>query len=423
MVRSTRPQTAKYLRSVALGEVALADKLAGWAAAQEKQMACEAAKWQWATAAQWALALTLTSSQRDLQVGALEVLWVAVREWRWATAAQWAMALTLTSSQRDLQAMCSDSKRKDRKKDTRHPNIGSLITPIRPVSCVQAMCNDNEGEEGENSALVAVTQSPTFQRGVLEETRGAAQVLQAVLGAAQRGDLVSADEATAVGRQVVDGCQPRGAGAGRDGEAGLALMAKQVQAKLEADGSLRDSASSAGAVAGGRWAQLAATGEEMAGGRVPGGGTWVRLVATGEETAVGRVVLLGGGRGCCTVHGGRVVSVSRVSVDGGGEPVGGGAELVGGGAEPVGGGAEPVGGGSGAGWGGERSRLGGERSRSGGGAEPVGGGGEADGGGGEAEDGEGEGDGGGGEGEGDVVGGGVGEEAEPEHWDWQPAPQ
>ncbi|CAI5930094.1 unnamed protein product [Closterium sp. NIES-64] len=268
MVRSTRPQTAKYLRSVALGEVALADKLASWAAAQEKQMACEAAKWQWATAAQWALALTLTSSQRDLQVGALEVLWVAVREWRWATAAQWALALTLTSSQRDLQAMCSESERKDRKKDTRHPNIGSLITPIRPVSCVQAMCNDNEGEEGENSALVAVTQSPTFQRGVLEETRDAAQVLQAVLGAAQQGDLVSADEATAVGRQVVDGCQPRGAGAGRDGEAGLALMAKQVQAKLEADGSLRDSASSAGAVAGGRWAQLAATGEEMAGGRV-----------------------------------------------------------------------------------------------------------------------------------------------------------
>ncbi|CAI7794171.1 unnamed protein product, partial [Closterium sp. NIES-53] len=67
MVRSTGPQTAKYLRSVALGEVALADELAGRAAAQEKQMAREAAKWRWATAAQWALALTLTSSQRDLQ--------------------------------------------------------------------------------------------------------------------------------------------------------------------------------------------------------------------------------------------------------------------------------------------------------------------------------------------------------------------
>ncbi|CAI5990319.1 unnamed protein product [Closterium sp. NIES-65] len=239
MVRSTRPQTAKYLRSVALGEVALADKLASWAAAQEKQMACEAAKWQWATAAQWALALTLTSSQRDLQVGALEVLWVAVREWRWATAAQWALALTLTSSQRDLQV--------------RAMTVMQTLARRGDGGDEEAMCNDNEGEEGENSALVAVTQSPTFQ---------------AVLGAAEQGDLVSADEATAVGRQVVDGCQPRGAGAGRDGEAGLALMAKQVQAKLEADGSLRDSASSAGAVAGGRWAQLAATGEEMAGGRV-----------------------------------------------------------------------------------------------------------------------------------------------------------
>ncbi|CAI5529742.1 unnamed protein product [Closterium sp. Naga37s-1] len=62
MVRSTGPQTAKYLRTVALGEVALADELAGRKAAQEKQMAREAAKWRWATAAQWALALTLTSS-------------------------------------------------------------------------------------------------------------------------------------------------------------------------------------------------------------------------------------------------------------------------------------------------------------------------------------------------------------------------
>ncbi|CAI5495023.1 unnamed protein product [Closterium sp. Naga37s-1] len=67
MVSSTRPQIAKYLCSVVLGEVALADELAGWAAAKEKQMARETAKWRWATAAQWALALTLTSSQRDLQ--------------------------------------------------------------------------------------------------------------------------------------------------------------------------------------------------------------------------------------------------------------------------------------------------------------------------------------------------------------------
>ncbi|CAI7803064.1 unnamed protein product [Closterium sp. NIES-53] len=191
MVRSTGPQTAKYLRSVALGEVALADELAGRAAAQEKQMACEAAKWRWATAAQWALALTLTSSQRDLQ----------------------------------------------------------------------AMCNDSDGEEGESNALVAVTQPPTFPRGVLEETRDAAQVLQAVLSGQRSEEISSALTRrqlsedkwwTAVSRVVQ----------------GLALMAKQVQAKLEADGSLRDSASSSGAAAGGRWAQLAATGEEMAGGRV-----------------------------------------------------------------------------------------------------------------------------------------------------------
>ncbi|CAI7794536.1 unnamed protein product [Closterium sp. NIES-54] len=100
-----------------------------------------------------------------------------------------------------------------------------------------------------------------LQRGVLEETRDAAQVLQAVLSGQRSEEISSALTRrqlsedkwwTAVSRVVQ----------------GLALMAKQVQAKLEADGSLRDSASSSGAAAGGRWAQLAATGEEMAGGRV-----------------------------------------------------------------------------------------------------------------------------------------------------------
>ncbi|CAI5486529.1 unnamed protein product [Closterium sp. Naga37s-1] len=211
MVCSTGPQTAKYLRSVALGEVALADELAGRAAAQEKQMAREAAKWRWATAAQWALALTLTSSQRDLQ----------------------------------------------------------------------AMCNNSEGEEGESDA-----QQPIFQRGVLEETRDAAQVLQAVLSgqcseeissALTRRQLSEDKWWTAVSR-VVQGLALMAKQVQAKLEVNcLALMAKQVQAKLEADGSLRDSASSAGAAAGGRWAQLAATGEEMAGGRVPGGGTWVCL--------------------------------------------------------------------------------------------------------------------------------------------------
>ncbi|CAI5459587.1 unnamed protein product [Closterium sp. Yama58-4] len=189
MVRSTGPQTAKYLRSVALGEVALADELAGRAAAQEKQMAHEAAKWRWATAAQWALALTLTSSQRDLQVGATE-------------------------------------------------------------------------------------------RGVLEETRDAAQVLQAVLSG-QRSEEISSALTRRQLSAVTAGCLALMA---KQVQAKLEadsiptpnsicntcrpLMAKQVQAKLEADGSLRDSASSAGAAAGGRWAQLVATGEEMAGGRV-----------------------------------------------------------------------------------------------------------------------------------------------------------
>ncbi|CAI5495017.1 unnamed protein product [Closterium sp. Naga37s-1] len=240
MVRSTGPQTAKYLRSVALGEVALADELAGRAAAQEKQMAREAAKWRWATAAQWALALTLTSSQRDLQVLAC----LSLAEWRRATAAQWALALTRTSSQRDL----------------------------------QAMCNDSEGEEGESDALVAVARPPTFQRVVLEETRDAAQVLQAVLSGQRSEEISSALTRrqlsedkwwTAVSR-VVQGLalMAKQVQAKLEANGSLALMAKQVQAKLEADGSLRDSASSAGAAAGGRWAQLAATGEEMAGGRV-----------------------------------------------------------------------------------------------------------------------------------------------------------
>ncbi|GJP74244.1 hypothetical protein CLOP_g4860 [Closterium sp. NIES-67] len=193
MVRSTGPQTAKYLRSVALGEVALEDELAGRAAAEEKKMAREAAKWRWATAAQWALALTLTSSQRDLQ----------------------------------------------------------------------AMCSDSEGEDGEREALVgtALAQTPSFQRGVLEETRDATQVLHAVLSG-QRSEEISA---ALTGRQLSE--EKWWTAVSRVAQ-GLALMAKQVQAKLEADGSLRDSASSAGAAVGGRWAQLAATGEEMAGGSV-----------------------------------------------------------------------------------------------------------------------------------------------------------
>ncbi|CAI5991996.1 unnamed protein product [Closterium sp. NIES-64] len=284
MVRSTGPQTAKYLHSVALGEVALADELAGRAAAQEKQMAREAAKWRWATAAQWALALTLTSSQRDLQVGdvLLRGLLAGCRrvclphallrpsssgslppKWRWVTAARWALALSLTSSQRDLQ-----------------------------VGYTEAMCNDSEEEEGESDALVAVARPPTFQSN--QETRDAAQVLQAVLSGQRSEEISSAltrrqlsedkwwtavsrvsEECGSVAKQVQAKLEADGQSLpGPDGEAGageargLALMAKQVQAKLEADGSLRDSASSAGAAAGGRWAQLASTGEEMAGSRV-----------------------------------------------------------------------------------------------------------------------------------------------------------
>ncbi|CAI7794532.1 unnamed protein product [Closterium sp. NIES-54] len=123
-----------------------------------------------------------------------------------------------------------------------------------------AMCNDSEGEEGESNALVAIKQPPSFQRGVLEETRDAAQVLpvlsrqrsEEISSALTRRQLSEDKWWTAVSRVVQ----------------GLALMAKQVQAELEADGSLQDSASSAGAAAGGRWVQLAATGEEMAAGTV-----------------------------------------------------------------------------------------------------------------------------------------------------------
>ncbi|CAI5511332.1 unnamed protein product [Closterium sp. Naga37s-1] len=140
----------------------------------------------------------------------------------------------------------------------------------------------DEGEEGESNALVAIKQPPSFQRGVLEETRDAAQVLpvlsrqrsEEISSALTRRQLSEDKWWTAVSRVVQ----------------GLALMAKQVQAELEADGSLQDSASSAGAAAGGRWVQLAATGEEMAGGTVPGGGRWVRHVATGEEMAGGKVM-------------------------------------------------------------------------------------------------------------------------------------
>ncbi|CAI5992008.1 unnamed protein product [Closterium sp. NIES-64] len=395
MVRSTGPQTAKYLRSVALGEVALADELAGRAAVQEKQMAREAAKWRWATAAQWALALTLTSSQRDLQ----------------------------------------------------------------------AMCNDSEGEEGESNALVAVTQPPTFQRGVLEETRDAAQVLQAVLSGQRSEEISSALTRrqlsedkwwTAVSRVVQ----------------GLALMARQVQAKLEADGSLRDSASSAGAAAGGRncrrkqklrfprggsfgfdrrpeireqggdqggvarcvlpvdiqavKAVRAGEGDRglnkgRAGGRGGGGVADNVVVKNVDIAADGEEGFDGGVGGLYSGVEAPIEALGHINgwvgrddlewggkkhgspVEGGAEPVGGGAELVGGGAEPVGGGAEPVGG--------VAELVGGGAEPVGGGAEPVGGGGEADGAGGEAEGGEGEEDGGGGGGEGDVVGGGVGEEA------------
>ncbi|CAI5990306.1 unnamed protein product [Closterium sp. NIES-65] len=319
MVRSTGPQTAKYLHSVALGEVALADELAGRAAAQEKQMAREAAKWRWATAAQWALALTLTSSQRDLQVGdvLLRGLLAGCRrvclphallrpsssgslppiaEWRWATAAQWALALTLTFSQKDLQSWQVTADERSLGASS-VAVVGKMVQGGGGEAVGVAMCNDSEEEEGESDALVAVARPPTFQSN--QETRDAAQVLQAVLSGQRSEEISSAltrrqlsedkwwtavsrvsEECGSVAKQVQAKLEADGSLALMakqvqvklevDGSAALslALMAKQVQAKLEADGSLRDSASSAGAAAGGRWAQLASTGEEMAGSRV-----------------------------------------------------------------------------------------------------------------------------------------------------------
>ncbi|CAI5495020.1 unnamed protein product [Closterium sp. Naga37s-1] len=235
MVRSTGLQTAKYLLSFlsslpllffpfhrpwnrqvhaqcGLGEVALADELAGRAAAQEKQMAREAAKWRWATADQWALALTLTSSQRDLQVrtchrgAGLHVvvcvclphaLWrgqvadelagrAAAQEkqmareaakWRWATAAQWALALTLTHVFPEGAAVAMGHCRPVGAGSRTHKGICMYLQ----VRDVEAMCSDSKREEGESDALVAVAQLPAVQRGVLEETTDAAQVLHAVL--------------------------------------------------------------------------------------------------------------------------------------------------------------------------------------------------------------------------------------------------
>ncbi|CAI5511549.1 unnamed protein product [Closterium sp. Naga37s-1] len=140
--------------------------------------------------------------------------------------------------------------------------------------------------ETKSCRVSSVSHTHVFPEGpaerVLEETRDAAQVLpvlsrqrsEEISSALTRRQLSEDKWWTAVSRVVQ----------------GLALMAKQVQAELEADGSLQDSASSAGAAAGGRWVQLAATGEEMAGGTVPGGGRWVRHVATGEEMAGGKVM-------------------------------------------------------------------------------------------------------------------------------------
>lgn len=70
MVRSTGAKNSKFLTSVALGEASLADDLSAAAAQQERKLEKGMAKWRWATAAQWAFAMTLTSSQNDLQVSA-----------------------------------------------------------------------------------------------------------------------------------------------------------------------------------------------------------------------------------------------------------------------------------------------------------------------------------------------------------------
>jgi len=68
MVRSTGAQNARYLTNVALGEASIAEELSSALAKEEKKRSQESAKWRWATAAQWAFAMTLTSSQNDLQV-------------------------------------------------------------------------------------------------------------------------------------------------------------------------------------------------------------------------------------------------------------------------------------------------------------------------------------------------------------------
>lgn len=82
MVRSTGAQNARYLTNVALGEVSISDELSSAVAQQEKRMQKETAKWRWATAAQWAFAMTLTSSQNDLQVsGHSTVLYFTVLHW------------------------------------------------------------------------------------------------------------------------------------------------------------------------------------------------------------------------------------------------------------------------------------------------------------------------------------------------------
>jgi len=66
------PRAPASSASVALGEASLADDLSAAAAAQEQKMEKGMAKWRWATAAQWAFAMTLTSSQNDLQVSTVQ---------------------------------------------------------------------------------------------------------------------------------------------------------------------------------------------------------------------------------------------------------------------------------------------------------------------------------------------------------------
>eukprot|EP00897_Mesotaenium_endlicherianum_P001271 jgi/Mesen1/1171/ME000124S00204 len=71
MVQSTGASNAKYLERIALGEVDVEAELAVPAAEEKKKWARQAASQRWASATQWAMALTLTSSQRDLQDMAL----------------------------------------------------------------------------------------------------------------------------------------------------------------------------------------------------------------------------------------------------------------------------------------------------------------------------------------------------------------